>query len=102
AGYEERDRAAARVADIAADAAHKDRVLAGGVLGHGKVVALGIVHHLHAGSRLHEVAHLLGGDEALALEVDGDRVGAQHGHAHAGGGNADGVIAVDLVRLAHD
>src|SRR5207302_733325 len=100
--HEQADGASARIAQVLADAADENRVLTGGVLRHREVVALRVVHQLHARSALQQLAHLRRGDRPLTLESDRHRVRAQHRYPHAGGRDADVGIAEDLAGLLDD
>jgi hypothetical protein len=68
AGNEHRDRAAPGIAGVAADAADQDVVLAAGVLGYRKIVALDIVDDAKAGSVGKDAARLLGRDRLSAFD----------------------------------
>ncbi len=90
AGAEQRDRLAAGVAQILADAADQDVVLARRVLRHREVVAGHVVDDLHARRRRENLAHFIRRDRPLALERERHAMCAQNRHAHARGGNRRG------------
>ena len=85
---------------VFADAAHEHFVFTGGVHGQRVEVGAGIVHDLHAGGLGEEDAGLGGGELLFGLDVHGFGVAVEHGHAHAGGGNAD-VRIEHLMRFVH-
>ena len=92
---------AALVRGVAADAAHQHVVLARGVDGQ-RVQAVGrVVDHPHAGRGRQQLAALLGRERVAGLHVHRLGVARVHGHAHAGGRDAQVVVAEDLARLGH-
>ena len=99
---EHRDRVPGRIAEILADAADQDVVLARRVDRHRKVVLHPIVDDPDAWGAAKDLAHLVFRDRLLAFEGDGFAVGAQHRHPHAGHADADPFVLKDLLRLLDD
>src|SRR3954454_13957060 len=69
--------------DILPDAPHQHIILPARFQGHREVIVLAIVHDLHPRCFRQVLAHLLGGDRALELQVDRFAVRARDRNANA-------------------
>src|SRR5687767_1758710 len=69
-GGEDRDRAAAGITQVPADAAYEDIVAARCVDRHREVIAGDVVHYSHTGRRGKDLAYLFRSNRPLAFEGD--------------------------------
>src|SRR5687768_4331407 len=99
AADEQIDAAAVVAAEVLADAADEDVVLAGRFQRHREVVGGGIVDDPHAGRLGEDRPYLVWGDRPLEFEVDALAVGAGDRHADARGRDGDPRVGEDLARL---
>ncbi len=90
------------VAEIFADTADENVVLARGVDRHREVIAGAVVDDLDAGGPRQDRADLVLGDRPLAFEGDGFAVRAQHRDADAGDTDGDLVVLENLAGLLDD
>src|ERR1700752_2151495 len=101
-GNEHRDRVTRGVAEILADAADPNVVLARGIDRHREIVLRAVIHDLHARRAGQQLADVVLADRPFAFEGDGLGVRAQHRNADAGDADGDLLVLEDLAGFLDD